>query len=952
MKLRLALMMLCCLALRPAGAQDYHNVLTPAGATVANGPMQALIVDVPVGADRSTVRRLVAQSVGSMRGVRDEAIMRQVELLRRGLRYRGVITPAYGDIVYTRSAGRLVRPVAVLGRAGAELSFTFPAAGQPGAWPAGLQSSLASAIPVIYNEMKLVYGAPSWTGTLTILDGDTLPAGQIISDPYAVSGGILNLSTNEITLAQYNSNQSMLLSLTQMMAMAFRGSASSSFDAWERGMARAATVQTLTGALSQLKALPSFYGGTLGDLDVSDPMWQALDRYEWLNQPPLGNDRFFPVSRKDAEANKAGWPTMLVPRLQMSGSAWLKVLIESPTFLKEFNALYYAAAAGDPTVKGSSAALTALGTTALANAGGATVEGQPFPDWVARQYILDTAVSPGDKLYSQVSALRPDTDAADDYALAVITSYYRTGYDTSGNSDETDLDAVGYPIYWDFASEARLFLGAQYERLDIATGLGTVAPTFPNTIGGDPVLSGKMRIAVDLPINSHSHRIYAAPRCMGSIVTPMNFWGVVVGADAGTMRIEADGMASADIPVAQGAFGAKVDDAFFSRPRRATLTFTPTGGSPVTRRVNTGYDEYIAVFYATDNVESRNVQVSSGLQMASFPLLPLRSKQTDCLVSQLDGTPLFTDATLLMSQWRQSDSGDDKYRRSPSLDPIQPTRGYWTKFPSGVAIKLAGRTFSQDANVTAGLLHGWNQVGNPYEAAVPLTSLRFQYLADNSGVTLASAISNGWVVATDIPGVGSVAVWGYSPATGYYPAADIQPWKGYWMRTVVSEGVAMTYATVAQSGAPARLSVRSGWSVPVSVKSLDGVGATCYVGVSPAARWGANPKQNAVSPPPVSTSVPSIGFVHPEWGTGSAVYLSEIQPVQATNSWMVEARVPGAQRGCVLALDQASLPRQAVVTVVDTETGRRTQLQRGQSIAFTMGPSRTRRFKLSISGVR
>lgn len=576
----------------------------------------------------------------------------------------------------------------------------------------------------------------------------------------------------------------------------------------------------------------------------------------------------------------------------------------------------------------------------------------PFADWVARQHVLDTSVSVGDKLYTWLAKLPPNTDSGDDYALGVVAYYFKTTIDSAGNSVESNLDGGGFPIYWDFAGEARLYLGAQYERLDLISGQGTVAPTFPNTIGGDPTLSGKMRIAIDLPINGHGHRIYAAPRSMGSIATPMNFWGVVVGSNSGTIRIEADGLVSADIKVAQGAFGAAVDTAFFSRPRRATLTFTPTGGSPVTRRVNTGYDEYIAVFYATDNVESRNVPINAGLQLASFPLLPLRSRQTDCLVSQLDGTPLFTDGTLLMAQWRQSDAGDDKYRRAPSLDPIQPTRGYWTNFPSGAAIKIAGRTQSQDANVTAGLLHGWNQVGNPYEAAVPLTSLQFQYLADNVGVNLTTAITNGWVVATDIPTVGKVAVWGYNPVTGYYPAADIQPWKGYWIRTVVSEGVAMTYGTVALPAAPARLSKTTGWSVPIAVKSADGLGATCYAGASPAARWGANPTLNALSPPPVTMNVPSIGFLHPEWGTGASVYLSEIQPVQAIHEWTVVARVPGSQRSCVLAIDQSSLPRQAAVTVVDTETGRRTQLKRGQSLPFTMGSSRIRRFKLTISGVR
>src|SRR5204862_506716 len=163
-------------------------------------------------------------------------------------------------------------------------------------------------------------------------------------------GGIWNASTNEIIFAQYNAAQTKVLNLTQMMALAFRGPNAISYDAWERGMARAATMVTVKEVLPLLEGL---YGA--GTIDVADPLW-------------------------------------------------------------------------------------------------------PVP-------------------------LRPDKETDDDFAMGVVLVYYRSVIDTGGNSDEVNLSGTSYPIYWDFEFQNRLFLVAQYERVDIRDGLGTVAPTFFNTIG-------------------------------------------------------------------------------------------------------------------------------------------------------------------------------------------------------------------------------------------------------------------------------------------------------------------------------------------------------------------------------------------------------------------------------------------------------------------------------------
>src|SRR5207249_3930605 len=139
---------------------------------------------------------------------------------------------------------------------------------------------------------------------------------------------------------------------------------------------------------------------------------------------------------------------------------------ESPTFLSQFNAAYYQAVGTDPSVKNSVPKLKQIAATVLP-----TVEGVPFtttggtPGWYERQYILDTAVTPGVKLYAVSEDALRASPPPDDPAIAVTLIYYRTTFDTSGNSDEQSLNGTCYPIYWDYTFTNRLFLAAQYERV-------------------------------------------------------------------------------------------------------------------------------------------------------------------------------------------------------------------------------------------------------------------------------------------------------------------------------------------------------------------------------------------------------------------------------------------------------------------------------------------------------
>lgn len=938
-----AALFLCVFASSVYG-QTYRNVVNVPFRTVASGPMSATVVDIPPGRSASS-HVAVADALRVERQRRNPGVLTYLTALRQLRLLPEGSSPGIPDVVVLRQGGRLVLPASSRSRnSGNELTFVFPAQGQPGAWTPAWEADLRAIINSVYPELKRIYGEPSWSGTVRILNGDNMT--PIISDPNALSGGVYNVSTAEIIFQQNLSAQSGVLNLTQMLALAFRGPALISYDAWERGMARAATILTVFNVLPSLRATPSqVWGGTLGEMNVFDPLWHALDRYEWLNQPALGNDRFFPVSRKDAVANQAGWPNMLVPRLQMATSAWLKVVTEAPDFLREFNRRYYAALLADPNLRNNVPALTALASQALAATGTGTVEGLAFSDWYMQQYALDTSVALGPKLYAQVAPLRPDP-GDDDFGIGVILMYYRTAIDARGNSDELDLSATVYPVYRDYTFANRLFIGAQYEQVDIRNGLGTVAPTFFNTIGGDAALEGRMRVTMDFPVGGDALRLETAPRSSGKIGSENNFWGVVVGADEGTVRLSADGLDSPAIPVSQGAFGARLDPAFFSRPRRATLTFTASGGAVTSRSVVTGYGEYVVVFRVDGGLDERVYTLPGGPTMVAFPIQPIQQRAADALLDPTSGTPLFNDTNLLMARWRQTLPGEDKYARYPNMEPLAPGKGYWVSLPSATAVKVVGKLAAREREVTVGLLYGWNQIGNPYETTIPADSLLFQYRADNVPVTLQTAISKGWVAAHTLPGVGTSALWGYSPATGYRPVQNLEPWTGYWLRVLVSEGLILSYPSSASTLSRAASTSRNirpssnGWTVSLTLQDSLGRGSSALIG-QVAGRSGA---ERAELPPPFLADGPAIWVEAPDAST-RAQYYADIRSQEDRRGWVIHLRTPIPNHTYTLRWSlPPKVPRTTRLCLVDQATGRRRYMHAENSLTFNSGDSPVRSF--------
>jgi hypothetical protein len=942
----------------------YRNIVNQKFRTVGNGPQSALIVDVDNLNDTVAVRRAVERRYETLTRARIPSLrdslarMRQAGLIPRGLALDLV------DTAILRSRGRLALP-APNGRARAnnELTFTVPRVGDPkpgggnwteaeGAWTNTNIADIPQLVNLLYAELKTnVLGSPGWNGNVLILNKDPLLGtnGEVFGALLVVNG-----SDVQIWFPNFREFNTRFLAMAQVMAQAFHGPLIIGYDAWEKGMARAAALVALRDLLPTLQAPPfnqTFNPSALG--------FYYTPYYDQFNQPPLGNDTFSPPTKTQQPINATSLAGMLVPRLQMSSTAWLKCFIENAGFFKNFNAAYYAAVAAQPggNIPNDIGQLRNIAKGVLP-----TVEDLPFDQWYERQYILDTSVSVGPKLYV---AYAPDLPATGtDSGASFFVIYYDTFRATNGQGDERDRNGTIQVVYWDYQFQNRLALPS-FETVRIQNGFGSVAPFF-NGIGGSP--PDQMRVAVDFPINNNYTRIYFPAGRSGTESAPNDFYGVVVGADTGNLSVTYDGGGTINTTVVQGAFGARgASGAVPNGFSRTRIRFTPTNaqgqasGPAIDFRRNTAFSNQFDIapifqLVVPGPVETLSRTFAVGPQMISLPIQPLSPDLAAVLGTQPNST--------LLAQYRQDLAGADKYLRYPSLPPYQPGYGLWSNFPFEVrANNIQGqRTDVLDA-LSIGLEFGWNMIGSPYNAPTNQlnvkTDLAFQYLGQDV-LSLDDAVRRGWVAA---------GVIGYSTASGYqditttevqtFPRNILETWKGYWIRVLVTEGLTLTFsnpnsrAARARSRSATRASVSNvsdpgGWRVQLSLSDSEGNQTAAHFGQSRSGSERFTPALDVASPPVFARTANLAVRFAPKDGENNAELLTDVRRSAAPAQWEFAVTVPQPEQTYTLTWNNtATLPRGMRLTLIDPVTGTRHLMNTSSGFSFRMGRGETtRRFQI------
>ncbi|MGD9498609.1 MAG: FlgD immunoglobulin-like domain containing protein [Armatimonadota bacterium] len=846
---------LLCLPL--AAASPFRNIVNEPFATVANGPPGAIVLEENgMGpADAMDVARAI-------RTQHDPAALMRANHTLRTLQRLGLKSPrarlAFPRRLVHVRGGRIIAPDLMaaqqagdgLGAPTNELRFTFE--GFTEADATALRDYLARALRVAYN----VYGRPAFDLDVTIV----LDAGLD-----SLQGGVYDATANRIHLAPLSGNfveDSYVLLI--LVLQAFHDDAAFFYDVWEEGFAGAAATVIHTRP------------GVAPGYDPIDPgPFYATSVYEPQNQPDLGGPTFYPSS---------GWSGMLVWRVALARSAWFKCWVEDNQFFRRFNEAYYANFTA--TLPGDVPALRVLGEQVLP-----AVEGMPFQEWFQRQWVFDTSVRVGPKVFVWNIPL---TDS-----VALIVEHFYTTIE----GDEEPLGGQARTIYWSYDFRASLFAEAgnviSIPSSGEGAGEGFLIPQFIN-------VGGPQNITVQLDLGSRRLMLPFAYGVRGFELGENNLYGSIITATQGTIDVEG-GAGLTGLAVSRGVWGGRITQGALS-PMQLRITFTNQQDQSISRVVNVAWDSYVTSLHGGGQVVLTHTW-PAGLHLISFPLRPLTQD-----LAALLGIP---SDRLLVARWDPTIPGASKYQIWPRTDPVEPGRGYWLRTFDDLSLSLRGVLESEERPVVVPLKVGWNQIGSPRRGAVEVASLLFEAGGE-------AAVSYDQAVATQIIQEG---LFGWSAASGYELSSQLVPFEGYWIRCLRGDGALMRFPAldVASAQRPAAATRDPlAWTLPIRAEAAGAV-STAWLGVAEEAAEGLD-RLDLQAPPQFGRAV-QVSF-DPQ-GEGEGGYIRDVRPPGASRFWMrVSSLVPGAPVRLGWP-DLSGLPEDLVAILVDDLRGGRVYMRTG-----------------------
>ncbi|MFW6437616.1 MAG: FlgD immunoglobulin-like domain containing protein, partial [Armatimonadota bacterium] len=592
-----------------------------------------------------------------------------------------------------------------------------------------------------------------------------------------------------------------------------------------------------------------------------------------------GGPTFFPES---------GWTGMLVWRIAMSRSAWFKCWVEDDQFFRRFNEAYYANFTED--LPGNIPAMRVLASEILPQ-----VEGMPFQEWYQRQWVLDTSVRLGEKLFVWNVPLTQ--------SVALIAEYFRTTVD--GN--ESPLGGQARTTYWSYDFAVSLF-AEEGNVISIpasgdAAGEGSLIPTFFN-------IGGPQNITVQVDLGARRLMLPFPYGVRGFELGENNLYGSTISASEGLIDVEGgNGLEGVDVD--RGVWGDRITEGPLT-PRQLQVSFTNSDEQTITRTINVAWDSY-AVFIEGNRQETLTHELSAagtGLHMISFPLTPLTRD-----LSELLGVP---DDDLLVARWDPQSPEDFKYAIWPRTDPVAPGRGYWIRIFSDQTINLEGVVPTEERPVDVPIRVGWNQIGSPRLDPVDISSLEFE-AGGEAPVSYEEAVSQRIIQA---------GVLGYSQAEGYTERTQMAPFEGYWIRCLHPQGAIIRFpgpgATSASAAPPSSPTDELEWSLPI-VADAGALSGSARIGGASDATEGID-RHDIQAPPGFGPRVEVT--LHPE-GAKAAGYHADVRPASAatqTYSVKVKSTLPDTPVRLRWP-DMSALPQEMAPVLIDEAAGREVHMR-------------------------
>ncbi len=882
-----AMLMVCAPLL---AGNPFHNTDNTRWATRCNGPQGAIIIrDDRVVSVQAGMQAALASAAGAdlVRAAHT------VELLKR----IGLASPraraAFPRLVFHTRNNRLQLPdlasaqaqPASLGDPANDLTFVFEN------WDPSEEAALRDYLNVAYPKAKLIYGPPAFNITV-----------KIIRDPsiQELQGGVYDATNNEIRMPGLTGNFPEDTFILMILVLhAFHDDVALFYDAWEQGFAGAAAtaVQTTPGVA------PGY--------NPYDPgPFYCLSVYECENQPALANPTYYPAS---------GFAGMLVWRIAMARAAWFKCYIEDPSFFANFNRRYYDAFYEG--LQGDVPALKDICAQVLPQ-----VEGMNFYDWFERQYVLDTSVRVGLKLYTWNVPL--------EQSVALIVEHYFTG----AGGDESPRGGEAQTIYWDHTHTLQLYAEEGNSIYIPASGSGAgegfLMPTFFN-------IGGAQRITIQVDLNG-LQGIYIYPYMQRSFdPAGNNLYGSPLGPSEGSLDI-VGGNGASGLTVSRGVFGTNISGGPLS-PMQLQVTFTNAFGQSTTRHVNVGWDSYcLFIDGGRQGQVSHSWEVgTNGLHMMSLPVTPL---QTDA-AAILGIAP----QDLLLARWDPSLPPNGAYRIWPDIEPFAMGRGFWLRIFAPLNVTVQGIAADDNADFPIDLKLGWNMIGIPRTSAIAVDSLKVD-IGSGAPLSLEEAAQNHILQR---------GVFGYSQTEGYRLVDTLYPFEGYWVRCISPAGCrllvpplqAASATTTALSGTAKRDPLPNlAWKLPLVARAGKML-SRAYLGCAQGATEGIDPRYDAQAPPLFGPYV-TCRFVRE---ADQGAFVTDVRPTgRSKYTWQVEVATNQPGVPVILAWpDMSQLPPTARPVLVDEASGRRLYMRtttRYEIPGLPEGVTRRLRIEIGTAG--
>ncbi|MFO7946967.1 MAG: S8 family serine peptidase [Armatimonadota bacterium] len=309
---------------------------------------------------------------------------------------------------------------------------------------------------------------------------------------------------------------------------------------------------------------------------------------------------------------------------------------------------------------------------------------------------------------------------------------------------------------------------------------------------------------------------------------------------------------------------------------------------------------------------------------------------------------------LQLARWdptAQPDGTYVVYSQSPQSPFLQQRlgRGFWYRTPVQKPLNISGMP-APEGRVSVNVRKGWNQLGNPYTADMPLEGAQVEVLG--TMMSLEQSDDNGYT---------RDYVWRYDTFTNSYKLVSatlpflpesqrsIPRGEGFYFRSLTDQvTLYLPRPTVEQASsqrapAPKPQVDENNWALRLQAAMADQADVDNFIGVSPQAET----CSNVASPPHIDGGV-DLSFVD-DSGNKSATEF--VQSVKAGHTWTatVSADKPGASVRLSWP-DLTQVPSDLRLTLEDASTGQTQNMRTTTGYEYTVTEDATpRRFKITVS---